>query len=169
MAAALNIVLFQAGWFACVLGAAHGRPLAGAAAALAIASGWILRAPRPGRELALVLAASLAGLALDSLLAQSGWVAFESALPAAGLAPVWMLALWALFAVTLNVSLRWLRHRLLLAGALGALGGPAAYYAGGKLGALSFADAPAALVLIALGWAFATPALLALARRLEPA
>ncbi len=167
MRIALNFLCFQAGWFACVLGAARGYPAAGAATALAIAAGWVWLAPRPGREAALVGAAVATGLALDTLLAQSGWIVFEGAVPLAAAAPVWMLALWALFAVTLNVSLRWLRGRPALAVALGALGGPAAYYAGAGLGALRFEQPAAGLAAVAIGWALAAPLLLAAARRLE--
>ena len=84
-----------------------------------------------------------------------------------GAAPYWMVALWALFATTLNVSLRWLRARPWLGALLGALGGPAAYYAGARLGALELATAGAGLGAIAIGWAVLTPLLLGTARRLD--
>jgi non-ribosomal peptide synthetase component F len=76
-----------------------------------------------------------------------------------------MVALWAMFATTLNVSLRALRARPWLAAALGAAGGPLAYYAGARLGALQLADFHAGLAAIAVGWAWLTPLLLASARR----
>lgn len=85
------------------------------------------------------------------------------------LAPWWILALWALFATTLNVSLGWLRSRLLLAGVLGGVAGPFAYWAGERLGALSLREPVAALGALTLGWAAILPALLALARRLDGA
>lgn len=166
MAVAANILLFQAGWFACVLGAARGFPWQGALAALLIAGFIVLRSRVPRDELALVAAAAAAGFAFDSGLALAGWVAFEGAVPAPLLAPVWMVALWALFATTLNVSLRWLRDRPALGVLFGAVGGPLAYYAGEQLGALQFADPVPGLVAVGAGWALATPLLFALARRL---
>ncbi len=111
MAVAVNFLLFQAGWFACVLGAAAGFPWQGALVALLIAGYAVVCAARPRSELALVAAAALAGFAFDSALALSGWVVFGGAVPAPLLAPIWMVALWALFATTLNVSLRGLRQR----------------------------------------------------------
>jgi hypothetical protein len=107
------------------------------------------------------------GLVFETLLVQSGWVRFDSGMLVAGVAPYWMVALWAIFATTLNVSLRVLRSRLGLAAALGAVGGPAAYYGGAQLGALELATAGAALMTIAAGWAVFVPALLGAARRLD--
>ena len=50
MTFALNAVAFQAGWFACVLGAAYGWPWAGVAAAAGLVAFHALRAPVPGRS-----------------------------------------------------------------------------------------------------------------------
>jgi len=166
-AVAVNFLLFQAGWFACVLGAARGFPWQGALVALLIATFIVSRARHPRMEVALVAVAAAAGFAFDSALALTGWVDFAGAVPAAMLAPVWMVALWVLFATTLNVSLRWLREWPALGALFGAVGGPVAYYAGEKLGALRFTDPFPGLAAVAVGWALATPLLFAVARRLE--
>jgi hypothetical protein len=162
----LNIAAFQAGWLACVLGAAHGLAWAGTLAAALIVAWHLWRAARPGREAALAAAALLLGAGWDSALAATGWLAFAEA-PAAWLAPHWILAMWALFATTLNVSLRWLRDRRALAGLLGALAGPSAYAAGAGLGALRIEQPLAAGVALAAGWALILPALVALGRRYD--
>jgi hypothetical protein len=80
-----------------------------------------------------------------------------------------MVALWALFATTLNESLRMLQTRPWIAALFGAVGGPLAYYAGAGLGALHFVDPGAMLGALTVGWALATPLLLSLARRLHTA
>jgi len=77
-----------------------------------------------------------------------------------------MVALWASFATTLNVSLRALHGRL-IASLLGAVGAPLAYYSGQKLGAVQMVNAGAALAVVAAGWALLTPLLLLAARRLD--
>jgi len=166
---AVNIALFQAGWLACVLGAAHGMPWAGVAVAAAVVAWHAARARRPVQELKLVALAVLAGALFDSALAAGGWIVFAPDAAASGLAPWWILALWALFATTLNVSLAWLRLRLPLAALLGALCGPLAYWAGARLGALELRQPAAALGALALVWAAALPGLLAAARRLDGA
>jgi hypothetical protein len=162
-----NIALFQAGWFACVLGAAHGLPWIGAMAAAAIVAWHALRAARPVRELALIGVAVALGALFETVLLQSGFVRFPHGGLFDGLAPYWMVALWALFATTLNVSLRWLRAHPALGALLGAIGGPVAYYAGARLGAIELAAAGGSLAAIAIGWALLTPLLLASARRLD--
>jgi len=167
MAIALNVVLFQFGWFACVLGAAHGVPWVSVMAAGAIIAWHLTRATQPHRELALLTAAAVLGAIFETLLMQTGWVRFETGVLVAGAAPYWMVALWVIFATTLNVSLRWLRQHPGLAALFGAVGGPAAYYAGTRLGALEFVAAGAALAAIGIGWAILVPALLGAAQRLD--
>jgi hypothetical protein len=163
----LNVILFQIGWFVCVLGAAKGLPWTGALAAAAIIGWHLARAAQPRRELALVAVAALVGAAFETVLVQTGWLRFASGVVFAGAAPYWMVALWAVFATTLNVSLRWLRGRPALSAVLGGVGGPAAYYAGAQLGALELVAAGMALAAIGIGWAILTPALLCVARRFD--
>ena len=71
-----------------------------------------------------------------------------------------MAALWANFAGTLHLCLDWLRGRYWLASALGACGGPLAYYGGQRLGAIQLGSNTAiSLLVIAVEWALVTPAL----------
>ena len=80
------------------------------------------------------------------------------------LAPLWITALWAGFAATLLHSLAFLRGRRWLAALFGALGGPLSFYGGAQLGVLSLGPSPGlALVVLALGWSIAIPALYAFA------
>jgi len=167
MAFVLNVVLFQIGWFACVLGAAHGLAWAGALSALAIVAWNVSRADHPRQELMLVGCAAALGVLFESLLVQSGWVRFGAGVVIEGAATYWMVVLWALFATTLNVSLRSLRAHGWLAALLGAIGGPLAYFAGARLGALEFVATGAALAGIAAGWAMLTPLLFRAALRLD--
>jgi hypothetical protein len=162
-----NAVLFQAGWFACVLGAAREAPWIGLAAVAAVAAWHLLNARERARELALLLLAMAVGASFETLLVQAGWLRFDTGVWIAGMAPAWMVALWANFATTLNVSLRPLRDRLGLAALLGAAGAPLAYLAGGRLGALELTELAPALAAVGAGWLLLTPALFVAARRLD--
>jgi hypothetical protein len=162
-----NFVAFQCGWLACVLGAAHGWPFAGTAAAAAIVAWHVLRALRPAEELKLIVIALAIGVLWDSSLAALGWIDFTSGTLIAGLAPPWILALWALFATTLNVSLEWLKAKTLMAALLGAIAGPLSYWAGVRLGAIEFVAPLQAMVALAIGWGVMTPLLVAAARRYD--
>lgn len=168
---ALNLVAFQAGWWALVLTAAQDRPVLGLGV-VALLLAWHLGRVRPlGAEALLLGLAALIGFGFDSLLLVSGWVSFSGGDLAGGLGPdlppLWMTALWANFATTLNVSLVSLQTRPWLAALLGLVGGPAAYWGGAQLGAMTFLDPTSGLIALALGWAILTPLLLALAHLLS--
>ncbi|MBV9697699.1 MAG: DUF2878 family protein [Gammaproteobacteria bacterium] len=153
--ALLNFAGYQLVWLAAVLGAGRGTSwpaLAGLAAfaALQLASSCSRRA-----DLRLLVLALALGVLLDGTLAYTALVRYAAPSPAlpAGGAPLWILALWGAFALTLNHSLAWLRGRPALAAALGAAGGPLAYAAAARLaGAVQFGGLLATGALAA-GWA----------------
>lgn len=164
---ASNIVFFQIGWFSCVLSAAAHRPWIGLLVAIAVVVTHVLRAPMPKMELTLVGLTLAIGLVFDSILVWQGWLIYSSGILLQNVAPYWIVSLWVLFATLLNVSLRWMRGRWLIAALLGALGGPAAYYGGLRFGALEFGNMQAGLTALAVGWAVLTPLLLALSTRFD--
>lgn len=96
-----------------------------------------------------------------------GWIEYPSGNIAAGFAPYWIVAMWMLFATTLNVSLRWLRNRTALAVVLGAIAGPLSFYGGAQLGGVVFLDQRAGLIALSVGWAVMMPTLIILAARLD--
>ena len=138
MAKFWNFVLFQIGWFACIIGAANQQvfwPVVGTLLYIAI---HIYCSPRPILELKLILKAALFGVAVDTLVTNLGFLSFEDSWPSAYLSPVWMWTLWALVASTINGSLSWLRDRPVLGAVLGAIAGPLSYEAGIRMGAGSW-------------------------------
>jgi hypothetical protein len=163
----MNFLLFQVGWFICVWSAAAGRPWIGVLVIAGVVAAHVLRSPVPRKEFQLVLLALGIGLVFDSFLVLQGWLKYPSGNLAPHIAPVWIVALWGLFATILNVSLRWMRGRWMAASLFGAIGGPAAYYGGLQLGALEFGNMEAGLTALAIGWALLTPLLLALSARFD--
>jgi len=162
----LNMIAFQVGWFSCVLGATHGRAWLGPVVVFGLIVLHVVLSKSRGLEVCLLLSAVAAGLVFDSLLVVMGAFSPKRLVLPSPLTTFWMLALWANFATTLNVSLRRLQGHGLVAAGLGAVFGPLAYYSGERLGAADIHDPRAAsLLLIAVAWAVATPALLLLARR----
>jgi hypothetical protein len=164
----VNFVAFQVGWFACVLGAARGWPLVGPLVALAILAPMAWTAPSPRGFLLLLASGALVGLCWDSALSAVGLMQFNGG-RLAPLAPLWIVALWMLFASTCNRSLRWLQASLPLAIGLAVVAAPLSYLAGARLGALQLPRPTAGLVAQALGWAVILPLLLRLARHLDTA
>jgi hypothetical protein len=142
-------------------------PWIGPLVVLALAAMHLRLAKRPGSEILLMISAVVIGLVADSLLVASGLVSYSSGIWIDGMAPYWILAMWAMFATTLNVSMKWLRNRNALSAAFGAVGGPLAYLAGEKLGAITFEEPVFAMIALAIIWALAMPLLMVLATRLD--
>jgi hypothetical protein len=158
-----NFIGYQALWFALVVGAAHG------AAGFATAAGGVFivaqaaLAERPLDDVRRVATALALGVLIDGIPAWLGWWHYASPSPSLppGGAPLWILTLWACFAMTIDRSLSFVRARPLIGALLGAVGGPLAYL-GAAHGwqAVTF-TCPPALYLGWLGtaWALAVPAL----------
>jgi hypothetical protein len=163
----INYLAFQAGWFAAVLGGANQLPWLGVAAAAAVVALHLHSANRPSRELQLIAIAALIGATWDSLLVTLGWLSYPSGTLITGMAPLWIVAMWIMFATTLNVSMRWLKQRWLLSALLGAVAGPLAFYGGHKLGGVEFADTWLALTALAVGWGLMMPLLVAFSERFD--
>ena len=159
----INIILFQIGWFACVLSAASNQPLVGAIISLLIIVTHLLITKQYQQEIRIIVIAMVIGFFWDSLIVSAGWITYTSGMLSDFMAPYWIVLMWALFATTLNHSLSWMKEKLLLAGVFGAVAGPLAYYAGVKLGAVEFVNEVNAFVTLSIGWAVFTPLLLKLA------
>jgi hypothetical protein len=134
---------------------------------MAVVATHLARTAHPQQELALVLIAAAIGLVWDSLLVFLGWLDYPSGILVSGTTPHWIVALWMIFATTLNVSMRWLKGRMMLAALLGAVAGPLAYWAGSRLGGVWFVEPWLATIALAVGWAVAMPMLMALSDRFD--
>jgi len=156
MSALSNFLGYQAVWLVAVAGAGRGLVWPALAALAAFALWQLARSGTRRADLRVLAVAVALGVLLDgalSLCGVLGYAAPRPALPPGG-APLWILALWAAFALTLNHSLAWLRRHSLLAALLGAVGGPFAYLAAAKLANAVTFRAPEAVALAALaaGW-----------------
>jgi hypothetical protein len=162
-----NFAIFQVAWLSSVIGGAQEMPWLGPLAVM-IALGVHLRhARKPFEEIVLVLSCAMIGAGFDSMLVTSGWVSYKSGQFSAYIAPYWIVTMWMLFATTLNVSMRWMRGKPLLAAVFGLFGGPAAYLAGQKLGGIILADQTMALIALGIGWAVIMPVLMRLSETFD--
>lgn len=152
----LNYLFYQAGWFACVLGAAAGRPWLGflLAASLVGAHLW-LSVDRVHELRRVALAVTVGGL-VEAIQIAAGTYQFTSGTVIAALPPPWLVIMWAQMATTFDFSLRPIVSRPVAAMAFGALGGPLAFLAGERLGAITLQrPLVPGLLLLAISWAVA--------------
>ena len=158
----VNIALYQACWFICVLGENRFVWLA----ALLLGLHFFLT---PLRKSDLILAAKMLaiGLIVDGSLSALGFFSF----PAAGLPiPYWLMAIWLALATLPNHSLAWMTDRPLLCLIFGALGGPPAYWAGVRFGAASFnLQLLPSLLILAVVWGLLWPFVMLLSKKTRQA
>ena len=171
ISAAANVVGYQLVWTACVAGAGRGMAWLGPFAAVAFVTATLAFGGKRDADLRALGLATLLGVAMDSLFAASGWLNYAQAWPWPMLAPFWIWALWAAFAMTLNHSLSFLQDRPWIAAMLGLVCGPLAYWAAaGTFNAVEFGvPLPWIMSALGLGWALLLPLLMIVNKRLAPA
>ena len=166
-----NAIGFQMVWICAVAGAAKGLWWAGPLALAAFATWQLSTSVQPRVDAQLMLGSALVGFGIDTLWIQAGLMRFVAPLPWDTVAPVWIVAMWMGFALTLNHSLATLKRHLVWAAVLGIVGGPLAYAAAGRAWQAVQLSEPNWIpyAALALAWGLVTPALLFAARRLSAA
>jgi len=108
------------------------------------------------------------GFICDSSILQFGLLNVKTTFPLPAVAPIWMLILWADFALAVNNSLGWLHDRYWLAAFFGAVGGPAAYLGGAALGAAELGASQLVVITsLSMLWAVITPLMFGIASQLQ--
>ena len=158
-ASLLNAMMFNLSWFAIIL--TQSALLAPVIALVHLLLHFRLLGAGKN-ELALVVWVTLVGMVLDQLLFLLG-VFNLSGQPA--LAPLWLACLWPVFATTLMHAFAMLRGRVVLAIAVGALGGAFSYMAGVRLSAVEFGAPVWGPFIVGATWAILFPTLLLLATK----
>lgn len=165
----INFIAFYVGWVACVGGAGRGMTLVGPLVVAALLALQLPLKPQPAREALLVVVVGVFGWAIDTGQAAIGVFSFGTRSPAPWFCPLWLVAVWMIFASTLTGSMRWLSGRYALAAVFGAVGGPLSYYYGLRLGAIDFNPSYVlTLTTLAIVWAAVMPALIWLGCSLVP-
>ena len=154
--ALVNLASVHVGWFSCVLGAARGKPWVGPVVVLALVVLHLLLSRSREKDAGILIVAGLLGFALDGAATSAGVLSFPPGSGIAWIAPLWMAALWINLATALNLGLRVLQGRYLLALGIGAAAGPLAYGSGASVGALSLGYSWS-LVVVGAEWALALP------------
>ena len=159
-----NLVLFKVGWLACVVGAAANAAWLGAVVVAMVVAEHLRSSAWPKREALLLAVAGAMGLVWETALVSLDLIAYPSGTLPMGIAPYWIVAMWVLFATTINAGLKWVKQHWLVAAVAGGIGGPLAFVGGEGLGAVIFTDS-LTLLVIGLGWALLLPALAECAQR----
>jgi hypothetical protein len=148
------------------VGAAEGSAWLGPAVVALLVVIQVPLSRNPVSQLFLLGQVALLGTFVDSTLKSAGLFSYSADSFGPWVVPAWMIALWVNFGLTLRASMAWLESRYLLAALLGASGGPLAYWAGSRLGAMQVQwNEFASYGILALTWAAALPVLVYFAQR----
>jgi hypothetical protein len=163
----INYALYQIGWFACVLGGASRRPWTGFLIAMSLVGVHLTLSVERSLEVRLAVLTATVGAVVEMVQIAAGTYRFTSGTLTDALPPPWLLAMWAQFATTFRFSLRGVMSRPLFAGLFGAAGGPIAFLAGERLGAVILLPPLAHdLLRLSISWAVALLVFSVVARRL---
>jgi hypothetical protein len=154
----INFMQFQAVWFLCIFGAAYQFELMAIFISTGIIIWSIFTSEHRTHDYVIGSIAAIMGIVLDSLLISQNLITFTTAYWTAA-SPLWMTPIWIALALTLQSSMSWLSGRYLLAGILGAISGPFAYWAGVRMGAGVVSDLTITMICISVIWLIVTPAL----------
>lgn len=159
-----NLLGYQATWFAVAWSAGRGQAWIGMLACAGFVAWQLAASHMRSADVRVLLVALACGVMIDGALSASVLLRYSS--PTPGLpAPLWIVALWGAFALTLNHSMAWFAHRPRTTTLFAAIGGPMAYLGAARgFGALAFPD-PAwpALIALSVAWAISLPVLLRIA------
>ena len=158
----INLVLFQVGWFVCVVGGDI-YAVAFTLIALFIHNWLVLSDPAEWKLIGVVV---VVGCLWDLLMVQAGVIHFGD--PTLLGIPVWLVCLWLLFATTFMHALFWMSRHLPLAMVFAALMGPASYWLGSNLTNAEFGPPLlTSLLFMSVGWALLFPCGMYYAGRLK--
>tara|TARA_B100001029_G_C15055821_1_gene454311 strand:+ start:44 stop:1435 length:1392 start_codon:yes stop_codon:yes gene_type:complete len=163
-----NIIGFQLGWWSCVLGVKHELIYMGPLIMLLFLLLHIQYITKNfSKDLILVLFGIMSGLVVDGFLKFTEIIKYQGDVQNALLAPIWILAMWAGFCITVNYSLKWLHKNIILQFLMGFVFGPLSYLAGQKMEVIEFIYNFQNIFIIAILWGFSVPLLFFISSKLN--
>jgi hypothetical protein len=149
----LNFSIYQANWFICIK---WGNSYSWIALLLLVVHFSI--SPCRKADLRLIILVTVMGILLDGILKAVGFFSFSGDnFPI----PFWLIVIWMTLATLPNHSLGWLKGKPFIAGLLGMIAGPIAYWAGTRLGVATFNwQLLPSLLLLGILWSLVWPAIM---------
>lgn len=157
----VNALGYQAVWFATLFSASNGHFWLGFLASLVFVCLTLLFGGKIKHDFRIACIGLVLGIAIDSFFAASGWIEYAMPWSFTGIAPLWIIALWLSFSLTLNHSMAFLRSNYRLAALFGFIGGPLAYWCADRVFNVIEYGTDIVIVMFALAvfWALVIPAI----------
>ncbi len=151
-----NIIGFQVGWWACVLGVQNGYSYLGPVViSIFLITHLALNKGNRG-EIVFIETVGILGTLVDTAFLLTSLITYHG-LTFSYFAPFWIIAMWLGFSATINHSLAWLDGKWIFSFFLGAIFGPLSYIAGLKFGAVDFQISFFSITILAAVWGITVP------------
>ncbi|MGO1692331.1 MAG: DUF2878 domain-containing protein [Marinobacter sp.] len=160
---ALNFILFQIGWFACVV---YPDVLGPMLVLMFLLIHFVFVSQNRFKELQFIGLGTVVGSLLDGLWFRLGIL--DDGSGAVLITPLWLVAIWAIFMTTLSHSLNWISRKVWLAFLFAPFAGSFAYWSASKIGGVELPALVPSLIALALGWLVVFPLLLFARKSLYP-
>ena len=135
----LTFLFFYGGWGLCLALAKQEEPFIGPLVVASIIAFHLWFVPQKALEALLILSITIAGALSDTVYAYTGLIQYRTCFETFPcIAPLWVVSLWALFAMCLNHSMKWLYSRWILASILGCAGAVCSYLSAKEAGVITF-------------------------------
>ena len=154
-----DIIGFKICWVLCAFCSVWGQPYLGPLATLVFILIHLFLVNFKSKDIKVILIAITCGLVIDSLFSVFNLIDYKGGLLVYyNLSPLWILSMWAGFAITLLYALDNLKEKYIISSLLGFIGGPLSYSAGLSIGSLEI-QTNFAYVLLAISWGMVVPLL----------
>jgi hypothetical protein len=164
----INFVLFQSLWLSCIFGAANQILWPAFLLIGILLVVFLMPKIRHEKDFTFLVICLTLGFILDSLLAYWGLINYHTNYGLTQTAPLWILVLWAGFALTLNHSMTWLLKKPRLGSLFIIIGAPLSYFSADRLNAITINHLQMSLILISLLWFFVYAIILAFNSLVNP-
>jgi len=158
-----NILGFQMGWWACVLGVHYGYTYLGPLVMSIFLITHLVLTGNNRSEIILIETVGVLGALVDTAFLLTSLITYQG-LTFSYFAPFWIIAMWLGFSATINHSLAWLDGKWFFAFFLGSVFGPLSYIAGLKFEAVDFQISFISITILAAVWGITVPFLFYLNR-----
>ena len=153
-----DLLGFKVCWVLCAFCSVWEKPYLGPLVTLIFIIGHLLIVNFNFRDIKIIIASIILGFIIDTLFLNFDFVIYKNSI---NYAPLWIIAMWAGFSITLIYTLDSLQNKYFMAALLGLVGGPLSYQAGDSIGSITI-NHNYSYIVLAIAWAIAIPLLLSL-------
>ena len=154
-----DLIGFKICWVTCAFCTQWDQPYLGSLITLIFILLHLFIVQFNSRDIQIIFIASILGFIIDTLFFQFNLIQYQGGILANfQVAPLWIISMWAGFAITLLYTLDHIKNKYFTSSLLGIIGGPLSYSAGVEIGSITI-NYSFSYFLLAICWGVVVPLL----------